>query len=92
MTSAAIAVTLAMYRKRKNWKVFLVISVVFAYTTVQNIHERPEGIKIASFFIHNCDRIACIAKCARWLRVIGWNSTIWRVFHSGCGRGQFGLC
>jgi hypothetical protein len=51
MTSAAIAVTLAMYRKGKNWKVFLVISVVFAYTTGQNIHERPEGIKIASFFI-----------------------------------------
>ncbi|HSB29474.1 MAG TPA: hypothetical protein VLE19_16525, partial [Pyrinomonadaceae bacterium] len=47
----AIAVTLAMYRKGKNWKVFLVISVVFAYTTGQNIHERPEGIKIASFFI-----------------------------------------
>ena len=51
MTSAAIAVTLAMYRKGKNWKVFLVISIVFAYTTGQNIHERPEGIKIASFFI-----------------------------------------
>lgn len=27
------------------------ISLVFAYTTLQNIHERPEGIKIASFFI-----------------------------------------
>jgi hypothetical protein len=51
MTSAAIAVTLAMYRKGRSWKVFLVISIVFAYTTVQNIHERPEGIKIASFFI-----------------------------------------
>ncbi|HEY6803294.1 MAG TPA: hypothetical protein VI306_06925 [Pyrinomonadaceae bacterium] len=51
MTSAAIAVTLAMYRKGKGWKVFLIISIVFAYTTVQNIHERPEGIKIASFFI-----------------------------------------
>lgn len=51
MTSAAIAVTLAMYRKGKNWKIYLIISVVFAYTTGQNIHERPEGIKIASFFI-----------------------------------------
>jgi hypothetical protein len=51
MTSAAIAVTLAMYRKGKNWKVYLIISIVFAYTTGQNIHERPEGIKIASFFI-----------------------------------------
>jgi len=51
MTSASIAVTLAAYRKGRNWKVFLFISVVFAYTTGQNIHERPEGIKIASFFI-----------------------------------------
>ena len=51
MTSAAIAVTLAMYRKGKHWHTFLVISLVFAYTTLQNIHERPEGIKIASFFI-----------------------------------------
>jgi hypothetical protein len=51
MTSAAIAVTLAMYKKARGWRLFLVISIVFAYTTGQNIHERPEGIKIASFFI-----------------------------------------
>jgi len=51
MTSGAIAVTLAMYKKAKGWYSFLLISVVFAYTTGQNIHERPEGIKIASFFI-----------------------------------------
>jgi hypothetical protein len=51
MSSAAIAVTLAMYRKGNNWKPFLLISLVFAYTTIQNVHERPEGIKIASFFI-----------------------------------------
>ena len=30
---------------------FLLISLVFVYTTVVNIIERPEGIKIASFFI-----------------------------------------
>src|SRR3982751_2777418 len=51
MTSAAIAVTLSMRRKKRHWQVFLLISLVFIYTTVQNIHERPEGIKIASFFI-----------------------------------------
>jgi hypothetical protein len=51
MTSAAIAVTLAMRRRNQNWKPFLLIALVFAYTTIQNIHERPEGIKIASFFI-----------------------------------------
>jgi hypothetical protein len=51
MTSAAIAVTLAMYRKGRHWQSFLAIVLVFVYTTIQNIHERPEGIKIASFFI-----------------------------------------
>jgi hypothetical protein len=51
MSSAAVAVTLSAYRRRKHGWVFLLISLVFAYTTVLNIIERPEGIKIASFFI-----------------------------------------
>ena len=51
MTSAAIAVTLAAWRKGANWHFYLVIALIFVYTTLQNIHERPEGIKIASFFI-----------------------------------------
>ncbi len=50
MTSAAIAVTLTV---RKSWlgAPFFLIAIVFIYTTVINIYERPEGIKIASFFI-----------------------------------------
>jgi len=32
---------------RSIWIPFLLIRFVFAYTTIQNIHERPEGIKIA---------------------------------------------
>jgi hypothetical protein len=71
MSSAAIAVTLAMRKKRQNWQVFLIISVVFAYTTIQNIHERPEGIKIASFFI------AAIVIASLVSRV--WRSTELRV-------------
>ena len=52
MTSAAIAVTLSSRRKgEKMWWAFLLISLVFVYTTVVNIIEQPEGIKIASFFI-----------------------------------------
>ena len=71
MTSAAIAVTLAMRRRGQNWKPFLVIALVFAYTTVQNIHERPEGIKIASFFI------LAIVAASLFSRV--WRSTELRV-------------
>src|ERR1041385_8176879 len=50
-TSAAIAVTLSARRKRGNWYPYLAIAAIFVYTTIQNSHERPEGIKIASFFI-----------------------------------------
>lgn len=72
MTSAAIAVTLSMRRKKKrHWHVFFVISMVFIYTTIQNIHERPEGIKIASFFI------AAIIAASLFSRV--WRTTELRV-------------
>ncbi|HKR12244.1 MAG TPA: hypothetical protein VJT15_09310 [Pyrinomonadaceae bacterium] len=52
MTSAAIAVTLSARRhgERLQW-VFMVISLVFIYTTVVNIIEQPEGLKIATIFI-----------------------------------------
>ncbi len=51
MSSAAIAVTLSLWRQGGKWWVFLLIALVFGYTTIANIIERPEGIKIASFFI-----------------------------------------
>jgi len=50
MTSAAVAVTLHVRRKRER-TVFGLITLVFVYTTIVNIYERPEGIKIASWFI-----------------------------------------
>jgi hypothetical protein len=53
MSSAAVAVTLSVRRRgrRPALVAFSLITLVFAYTTVANIIERPEGIKIASFFI-----------------------------------------
>ena len=52
MTSAAIAVTISAWvRKHFTKWIFLFISLVFAYTTIVNIIERPDGIKIASLFI-----------------------------------------
>jgi hypothetical protein len=50
MTSAAIAVTISLWKSTLRVP-FVLITGVFAYTTVLNIFERPEGIKIASFFI-----------------------------------------
>jgi hypothetical protein len=52
MTSAATAVTISAWVRKQPAKwVFLFISVVFVYTTITNIVERPDGIKIASLFI-----------------------------------------
>src|SRR5581483_11870656 len=51
MSSAAVAVTLSVWRSGwKQW-LFFSITLIFMYTTVANIIERPEGVKIASLFI-----------------------------------------
>jgi hypothetical protein len=51
MTSAAVAVTIA--NRAKSWKYYVygLMSLIFVYTTIENIRERPEGLRIASFFI-----------------------------------------
>jgi hypothetical protein len=51
MGSAALAVTLAAQRAGRMWWGYLVLTLVFGYTTVVNIIDRPEGLKIASIFI-----------------------------------------
>ncbi|MCW5314186.1 amino acid transporter [Nostoc sp. KVJ3] len=53
ITSAAFAVTLSAHRHREKRAklVFGIITLLFLYTTVVNIIERPEGIRIAGFFI-----------------------------------------
>ena len=51
MGSAALAVTLDAHRRRKEWRGYLLLTIVFVYTTLVNIVEQPEGIKIASVFI-----------------------------------------
>lgn len=52
ITSAAIAVTISAWGRKEGAKwIFLFIAMVFTYTTITNIIERPDGIKIASLFI-----------------------------------------
>jgi len=72
MTSAAIAVTLSARRQGESiqWA-FMLISVVFIYTTVVNIIKEPEGLKIATIFI------AAIVISSLFSRV--WRSTELRV-------------
>ena len=74
MTSAAIAVTLSARRLNQpvQW-LFMLISLVFIYTTIVNMVEQPEGIKIALIFI------AAIVISSLFSRV--WRSTELRVEH-----------
>ena len=55
MTSAAVAVTIAFWGTRRRY-FYLAMTVIFAYTTVANIVERPEGIKIAEL-LHRRHRL-----------------------------------
>ena len=51
MTSAALAAAIHARRTAGWYYGFGAITLVFVYTTVLNVVERPDGIKIASFFI-----------------------------------------
>jgi len=67
MSSAAVAVTIsALRRKQKIWgAAFALIALVFAYTTVVNVIERPDGIKIAGFFIALIILVSLLSRLAR---------------------------
>jgi hypothetical protein len=53
ITSAAVAVTLAARRagQRKLTIAFGLVTAVFVYTTIDNVIERPDGVKIGACFI-----------------------------------------
>ncbi|WP_072805681.1 amino acid transporter [Rhodococcoides yunnanense] len=53
ITSASVAVTLSAARRGQRGKMWLfaTVATIFVYTTVANIFERPDGVKVASFFI-----------------------------------------
>lgn len=67
ITSAAVAVTLAARTAKQ--KLFTIlfggVALVFAYTTVVNVIERPDGIKIAAFFIGAIVIVSLISRTVR---------------------------
>ncbi|MDX1934838.1 MAG: hypothetical protein SFU56_19745 [Capsulimonadales bacterium] len=68
MTSAAVAVMLSIKRMPKSGPAtvaFGLITLVFAYTTVVNIIERPDGVKIAAFFIGSIVAVSLISRIVR---------------------------
>ncbi len=72
ITSASIAVTLAA---RRGWpRIGLgLVSVLFIYTTVVNIYERPEGLKISCMFIFTMISLSLVSRALRSteLRITG---------------------
>ena len=71
ISSAALAVTLAAFRQgqRAAFVAYLVITLVFIYTTIANIVERPDGVKIAGFFIGVIILTSLISRATRSLEL-----------------------
>ena len=67
MTSAAVAVTLAARRagQRRLTAAFSLIGLVLAYTTLDNVHERPDGVKIGACFIAAIVLVSLLSRVAR---------------------------
>ncbi|GAA2226555.1 amino acid transporter [Streptomyces nogalater] len=67
ISSAAIAVTIAARKAgQRGWTLaFGAISAVFLYTTVVNVVERPDGVKIGACFIVGIMLISLLSRLAR---------------------------
>nr|WP_205864123.1 amino acid transporter [Planosporangium mesophilum] len=67
ITSAAVAVTLSARRRghRRLTVAFSVITLIFVYTTIANIIERPDGVKIASLFIAGIVTFSVLSRILR---------------------------
>lgn len=66
MSSAAVAVSISARRRTSKFTwAFYLIATVFIYTTLTNILERPDGIKIASFFIFSIIATSFISRALR---------------------------
>ncbi|GAA1650215.1 APC family permease [Kribbella alba] len=94
MLSASIAVTMSARRRgQRNAAIgFGVISVVFLYTTIANIIERPDGVQIASFFIFAIILTSLISRATRTLELratgIRFDDEARRILNEAAATGQ----
>jgi hypothetical protein len=68
MSSAALAVTLSVKRfpnARGAFYAYGLITAIFIYTTITNIIERPDGVKIAAFFILSIVGVSLVSRIMR---------------------------
>jgi amino acid permease len=64
MTSASAAVTISHRATARRFPYGL-MTLVFVYTTVENIRERPDGVKIAAFFIVSIMATSLLSRAIR---------------------------
>jgi len=78
ITSASVAVALSARRKRQRWRTvgFGVISLIFVYTTIANIIERPDGVRIAALFILGIVVISLFSRVRRSFQVRATSVTL----------------
>jgi len=71
MTSAAVAVTVSAFRHRQKKRVwaFGFVTVAFLYSTIVNVIERPDGVRIAALFILGILVISFISRAKRSFEV-----------------------
>lgn len=67
MTSAAVAVTLAARKagQKRLTAAFALIGLILAYTTIVNVAERPDGVKIGGCFIAAIIIVSILSRAAR---------------------------
>ncbi|MFF0233786.1 amino acid transporter [Micromonospora sp. NPDC005254] len=67
ITSAATAVTLAARRRRQRGRMYAfgAIALIFVYTTLANVVERPDGVKIAVCFIGGMILVSVLSRLVR---------------------------
>jgi hypothetical protein len=73
ITSASIAVALSANRARRKVATvaFSAVSAVFSYTTVANMIERPDGLRIGASFIVAIVAVSFVSRASRSLQLRG---------------------
>jgi hypothetical protein len=89
MSSAAVAVTIAVKRHRR---AFMAITAIFVYTTIVNVIERPEGIKIAGWFIFGIIASSLVSRVLRSTEIriegVDYDETALEFIREAAGRRQ----
>ncbi|MFJ3488838.1 APC family permease [Leifsonia aquatica] len=67
ITSASLAVALSARRKKqpRRFVLFGIITAIFVYTTIVNVIERPDGLRIATLFILGILVVSIVSRVGR---------------------------